>query len=270
MGTTNQQLSKIFLDKETALNQTRVLTKIMVELIGFQRVPMIILDSENVIKDRNLFSARGAGILGFSIFGSKIIYALDKNMNLKLEEIKKFIKENKDRKILIFGFTFMIYEHFYKKLLEQDIKLELQNSILIHGGGWKKLSYKKIDSKEFKKRLFDACSINSIYNYYGMIEQTGSIFVECEYEHFHPSIFSDIIIRKAYDFSAADLGEAGIIQSISILPKSYPGHSLLTEDEGVLLGEDDCKCGRLGKYFQVIGRLKDAEIRGCSDTYESK
>ena len=48
---------------------------------------------------------------------------------------------------------------------------------------------------------------------------------------------------------------------------SYPGHSLLTEDEGILLGEDDCRCGRLGKYFKIVGRIKNAEIRGCSDTY---
>nr|WP_282601556.1 hypothetical protein [Pantoea ananatis] len=42
---------------------------------------------------------------------------------------------------------------------------------------------------------------------------------------------------------------------------------MLTEDVGILLGEDDCSCGRMGKYFQVLGRLKNAEIRGCSDTY---
>ena len=35
------------------------------------------------------------------------------------------------------------------------------------------------------------------------------------------------------------------------MPTSYPGHSLLTEDEGVLLGEDDCTCSRLGKYFKI-------------------
>jgi hypothetical protein len=52
-----------------------------------------------------------------------------------------------------------------------------------------------------------------------------------------------------------------------MLPESYPGHSLLTEDEGVILGEDDCPCGRKGKYFKVMGRLKNAEIRGCGDTY---
>ena len=91
--------------------------------------------------------------------------------------------------------------------------------------------------------------------------------MECEQDHFHASVYSDVIIRRAVDFSIADVGEKGIVQVLSILPESYPGHSLLTEDEGVLLGEDDCPCGRLGKYFKITGRLKNAEARGCSDTY---
>ncbi len=122
--------------------------------------------------------------------------------------------------------------------------------------------------KFLKKKLKLTCGINNIYNYYGMIEQTGSIYMECEYGHLHTSVFSDIIIRNPLDFSISNFGEKGIIQLLSILPYSYPGHSILTEDEGVLLGEDDCSCGRLGKYFTIIGRLKEAEIRGCSDTYE--
>ena len=52
------------------------------------------------------------------------------------------------------------------------------------------------------------------------------------------------------------------IQSIHI-----SGHSILTEDLGTICGIDDCKCGRKGKYFKVHGRIKSAEIRGCSDTY---
>ena len=68
-------------------------------------------------------------------------------------------------------------------------------------------------------------------------------------------------------FSEAEIGETGIIQVVSTIPESYPGHSLLTEDEGCILGEDDCPCGRKGKYFKINGRLKNAEIRGCSDTY---
>jgi hypothetical protein len=91
--------------------------------------------------------------------------------------------------------------------------------------------------------------------------------MECEYGHLHASVFSDVIVRRAKDFSAAGIGERGIIEVVSILPESYPGHALLTEDEGVLLGEDDCPCGRLGKFFRISGRLENAEIRGCSDTY---
>ena len=64
------------------------------------------------------------------------------------------------------------------------------------------------------------------------------------------------------------MGEQGIIQTLSVLPTGVSqAHSLLTEDEGILLGEDDCTCGRLGKYFKIVGRIKNAEIRGCSDTY---
>jgi len=36
------------------------------------------------------------------------------------------------------------------------------------------------------------------------------------------------------------------------------------------MGEDDCPCGRKGKYFVIHGRLKNAEVRGCSDTFERK
>ena len=103
-----------------------------------------------------------------------------------------------------------------------------------------------------------------------MVEQTGCVYVECECGHLHASNFSDIIIRNHLDFHECNVGEKGLIEVVSSIPKSYPGHVLLTEDEGILLGEDDCLCGRKGKYFNVLGRIKNAEIRGCSDTYAAK
>tara|TARA_Y200000002_G_scaffold351212_1_gene329077 strand:- start:220 stop:792 length:573 start_codon:yes stop_codon:yes gene_type:complete len=189
-------------------------------------------------------------------------------MQIDFNALKLFIEKHKDQKILIFGFTFMIYKYFIQELLKSKNKLDLSNSILIHGGGWKKLQSKAITDKKFKNILKELCGISKIHDYYGMVEQTGSIFMQCEEGHMHSSVFSDILIRRPYDFSIANIGEKGIIQTISLIPESYPGNSLLTEDEGILLGEDDCKCGRLGKYFKIIGRIKNAEIRGCSDTYE--
>lgn len=269
-GTSGQAVSRIYLDKETAALQTKVLTRIVSDYLGTQRVPMIIIDSESIIKDRNLFSARGAGILGFSIFGAKRIYALDDSMKLQTELVKEFIEKYKGQRIFLFGFTFMVYQHFYKELKENNIQLDLSNAVLIHGGGWKKLVSESVSSELFRKKLYDVCGIRSVHDYYGMVEQTGTIYMECEQGHLHTPIFADIIIRRAHDFKPAAIGEQGIIQVLSLLPKSYPGHSLLTEDEGIILGEDDCACGRAGKYFKIIGRLKNAEIRGCSDTYAVK
>ena len=115
--------------------------------------------------------------------------------------------------------------------------------------------------------MTDACGLSDVHDYYGMVEQTGCVYMQCEHGHLHASNFSDVLIRRSGDFSLAERGERGIVQVVSVLPLSYPGHSLLTEDEGAVIGEDDCPCGRKGKYFKIFGRLKNAEIRGCSDTY---
>ena len=266
-GTRGQQVSKIYLDRMTSTNQTKVLTKIVSSYIGQKRMPMIILDTSELLKNRAMLSARGAGILGFSIFASDKVYALDENMNLNIDELKAFIEKHQGENILMFGFTFIIWQHFYGELLKTGYHPNLSKGIMIHGGGWKKLESEAVSQEEFKASLKDVCGIEKVFNYYGMVEQTGSIYMECECGHLHTSIFSDIIIRRARDFNVADVGEKGLIEVVSIIPHSYPGHALLTEDEGVILGEDNCPCGRKGKYFKVFGRIKNAEIRGCSDTY---
>lgn len=271
-GTSGQAVSKIYLDRTTSSNQQKTMVKIVSDYTGSSRMPMIILDCPSVVKNRLMFSARGAGILGFSIFGAKKIYALDDDMNLNVEALKEFLEKYKGQKILLFGFTFMVWKHFYKELvrLKDEVSFDLSNGILIHGGGWKKLVNEAVSPEEFRRRLKDICGLDSIHDYYGMVEQTGCIYMQCECGHLHASIFSDVIIRKPEDFSICKKGERGIIQVVSAIPESYPGHSLLTEDEGEILGEDDCPCGRKGKYFKIYGRLKNAEIRGCSDTYAAK
>lgn len=269
-GTTGQAVSKIYLDRETSSLQTKALAKIVSSFVGNQRVPMLILDSAEVIKNRVMFSARGAGILGFSMFGSKRFYALDAEMKLDIEGVRSFLEQYQGQPIFLFGFTFMIWQHFYKQLKKLNIHLDLSNGILIHGGGWKKIVSEKVSPEDFKQRLLEVCGLSQIYDYYGMVEQTGTIYMECECGHLHAPLFSDILIRRTNDFSIARKNEKGLIQVLSILPRSYPGHSLLTEDEGILLGEDDCPCGRKGKYFKILGRIRNAEIRGCSDTYQLK
>lgn len=266
-GTTGQKVSKIYLDKKTSFNQSKVLGEIVEDFIGKERMTFTVIDSEDVVKNRTSFSARGAGILGFSRFGKGRNFILDESMELNLNKLLDLCQESKG-KLLFFGFTFMVWKHFLHEIEKRKLKIDLSQSILIHGGGWKKLKDEQVTDFEFKERLKKATGIKKVFNYYGMVEQTGSIFFECEYGHLHSSDYSDIILRNKEDLSPIkNKNQEGLIQLLSVLPESYPGHSLLSEDIGVILGEDDCKCNRKGKYFKVLGRVENAEIRGCSDTY---
>lgn len=264
-GTTGQAVSRIVLDRQTAANQQKTLRRIVHEFLPDRR-PMLIIDSPSVIKDRTQFSARGAGILGFSIFGARPVYALRDDMTLDFEALETFFEKYGDSNIFVFGFTFMIWQHFVQALRQQGRSYKFKGT-LFHGGGWKKLVEEAVSPQSFKQEVKEVSGIESVHDYYGMVEQTGCIYVECENGRLHASTYSDIIIRDTLDWSVCKIGKKGVIQVVSSLPESYPGHSLLTEDEGVLLGEDDCPCGRKGKTFRVLGRLKNAEIRGCSDTY---
>ncbi len=269
-GTTGQQVSRIYLDRETSALQSKVLSRIMGDFLGKQRLPMVILDSPAVVRNRAMFSARGAGILGFSMFGRDKIYALDENMQMDAEGLKAFLEKHEGEDIFLFGFTFMIWLYFVKELRRTGYRPDLSRGVLVHGGGWKKLADQHISTGAFKQALQETCGLTRVHNYYGMVEQTGSIYMECECGHLHAPVWSDVTIRRPEDFSVADTGEKGLVQVASVLPRSYPGHILLTEDEGRILGEDDCPCGRKGKYFEILGRIQRAEVRGCSDTYEQR
>lgn len=266
-GTTGQRVSRIFLDAGTSANQQKTLFRITSALVGTDRLPMLVIDSKKVLRDRAMFSARGAGILGFSIFGSPVRYALNDDMELDLEAVNAFLEQYRGRKILLFGFTFMIWKHFCRALREKGITLDFGDSVLIHGGGWKKLINEAVSPGEFNRTLRDLAGIRQVADYYGMAEQTGCIYLECPQGHLHASAYSDVLFRRPSDHGLCQAGEPGVIQVLSLLPRSYPGHSLLTEDMGILLGEDDCPCGWRGKYFSVTGRIPKAEVRGCSDTY---
>lgn len=266
-GTTGQQVSKIYLDRETAVSQTHALVEVMKPVLGGKRLPMVILDTKSVLKDRTSFSARGAGILGFSNFGRKHFYALNEDMTVDWDGLRHYLDEHRGSTILLFGFTFMVWEYFYQEAEKQNIQLDMGESILIHGGGWKKLQDEAVDADIFKRELKERFGIRRVHNYYGMVEQVGSIFVECEQGHLHTPNYADVLIRDAITFGPLPMGEQGLIQVMSVLPKSYPGHSLLTEDLGTILGEDNCSCGWKGKYFTVAGRIPKAELRGCSDTF---
>lgn len=269
-GTSGQQPSRIFLDADTARNQTRVLARIMTSFLGPKRLPMLIFDHPSVVKDRRTFSARGAGILGMMTFGRGHVFALkDETMKLDWEAIDKFAENRAGEPIVAFGFTFMVWRYVLQALEASGRRLPFENAILVHSGGWKKLEAEKVSNDTFKAQASALAGFSRVHNFYGMVEQTGSVFVECEAGRLHAPLFADVIVRDALDWSECGVGKPGVVQVLSVLPRSYPGHSLLTEDLGELTGEDDCPCGRMGRTFVIHGRIPKAEVRGCSDTFSS-
>ncbi|HSW04733.1 acyl-protein synthetase [Aquabacterium sp.] len=265
-GTTGQTPSRITLDRITAARQTTALARIMQRFVGRARLPMLIIDHAGVIKDRKSFSARGAGILGLANLGREHVYALREDMSLDLEAVQAFCARHAGAPKLLFGFTFMVWQHFVLALEASGQALDLSGALLVHSGGWKKLLDIAVDNAQFKARVRQVAGDVRVHNFYGMVEQVGSVFVECEAGHLHTPAFADVLVRDPQSWQVLPAGQAGVVQVLSCLPGSYPGHSLLTEDLGTLLGEDDCPCGRLGRHFHIHGRLPRAELRGCSDT----
>jgi hypothetical protein len=263
-GTTGE-VSRIYLDKAAAATQTRQLGATLQTVLGPQRLPMLIVDTKSILKDRRSFSARGAGVLGMATFGRDHVWALDDDGAVDLDGIRGFLDKHGDQPFLIFGFTYLVWLHLYE--IAREHGLDLGNGILIHSGGWKKLVDRAVSPEEFRNRLA-AVGLTRIHNFYGMVEQIGTIFLEGPTGgSLYCPDFADVVVRDPETWAELPPGQPGLIEVVSTLPTSYPGHVLLTEDLGVVHGVDDGDWP--GKRFSVLGRLPRAEARGCSDTYRS-
>jgi hypothetical protein len=220
------------------------------------------------MRDRLRFNARVAGVLGMMNFGRNHFYALDENMRLDREGLTRFLEQHGGKPFLMFGFTFMAWQYLLEPLRGQGVRFD--NGILIHSGGWKKLEAQKVANEEFRRQWREQTGLERIYNFYGMVEQVGSVYLEGDDGYLYPPNFADVIIRDPYTWRALPLGETGVIQVLSILPLSYPGHSIVTEDLGVVHSIDAGAGGRMGKAFSVLGRVPRAELRGCSDVHAAE
>jgi len=263
-GTSSNNPSKIYLDKKNSLDQIKALKKIIQHHIGDERLPMMIIDKKSSIINSNGFDAKKAAFFGFSIFGRDFFYIIKENGSIDYDGLNKFLK-NSNSKFIIFGFTYLVFEILFNKLDKKKLNQDLSNGIILHGGGWKKMEKFKISNNEFKINLTKKLNIKKFLNYYGLAEQTGSIFLECKCGYFISSNYSDVLIRDE-KLNLCKKSQKGFIQIISLLPTSYPGHNILTQDIGEIIDQKKCRCNLNGTRFVVHGRAKKAEVRGCSDT----
>jgi hypothetical protein len=175
-GTTGQAVSRVPLDAESSSIQQRALASSLRHVLGKERLPMLVIDTEEVFKNPKLMSARGAGVLGLMRYGRNHSFGLRPNLEPDVDAIKRFLGDLEGRPFFMFGFTFLVWTSFYEKL--RDKGLDLSSGVLIHSGGWKKMAERAVSNADFRTALDEAFGLKRIHNFYGMVEQIGSIFLE--------------------------------------------------------------------------------------------
>jgi len=215
--------------------------------------------------------ARGAAIQGLQPFASETTHCLclgeQGELQLELDKIKSFVQGREDSELLVYGFTFILWNHLVKPLEAAGISFHLPKARIFHSGGWKRLQDQAVEKSVFNDRLAQVfgTSPDRIVDFYGMIETVGVIYPDCPAGNKHGPVFGDVIVRDPLTLKPVAAGEHGIVQVCSVLPTSFPGHLLLTEDMAQVLGYDGCPCGRRGISFRFAGRIPQAELRGCGN-----
>lgn len=272
-GTTSNLVSKVPLNKNTIINQTKALAGTISHYLGKKRKLFLVIDHEGINMPNQEISARTMGVRGLSMYANKTFFLLkeekDGNLTLNYPVIRELIEKYKDADIYIFGFTYIIWSIFYKQMISENLCLKFKSGKLFHSGGWKKLEEKEISKDLFSKKMADIFSLHKkdVHDFYGMAEQGGVIFVDCKYGNKHVPNFATVIVRDFQTLKSCDFNITGLIQVTSTLADSYYDQAILTEDTGYIVGIDDCRCGKKGEYFRFKSRVKSAEIKGCGDTF---
>ncbi len=270
-ATTSQMPSRVVLDAPTSRRMTKGVVSIVRDFIGSSRRPYLVVDTQELMRRGDAMGARSAAIQGLNPFASSTTYCLNSNdrgeLTLDLEKVKSFADAHSNEEVLVYGFTYILWNHLVKPLLTEKICLNLPNVRILHSGGWKRLQDQAVEKTVFNAQLARVfgCLPQCIIDFYGMVESVGVIFPDCPEGNKHSPSFGEVVIRNPLTLEPVAAGDHGIVQVCSILPTSFPGNLLLTEDMAQLISYDGCPCGRRGVSFRFAGRIPKAELRGCGN-----
>ena len=261
-GTSGRAVSRVALDDQAVRLQARALSAVLRVVLGPARLPMLIIDSRETLNGPGATSARAAGILGMMKLGRAYAFALEDGGGPDLPALAGFLADHGRRPFLVYGTTAVVWGQFHRALEARGLTLDFGQGVLIHGGGWKRLAAEAVDRATFRAGLARSCNLTRIHDFYGMAEQIGTVFLEGGDGLLHPPGFADVIIRDPATWQPLPPGQVGVIQVLSLLPRSYPGHALVTGDLGVVEAVD-APGGWPGQGVRVLGRVAGAAVRGC-------
>ena len=155
---------------------------------------------------------------------------------------------------LLFGAAFGLLD------LVEDQRVPLpEDAVVIETGGMK--TYRQeITRDALHRRLADGFLIDEsqVYSEYGMCELMSQCYTRGDHVFYPPPWMRFQIMDPEDPRHTVPDGEVGAL-ALFDLANVYTVSPLLTEDRAV----------RVGRGFTVLGRLSDAELRGCNFLVES-
>jgi phenylacetate-coenzyme A ligase PaaK-like adenylate-forming protein len=270
-ATTGQVPSRVVLDAETAKRMTKGVTTIIKDFIGSARRPYLVIDTPENLSTQGELGARGAAIQGLGAFATEVVCCLrrdpDGNTDLDLEKLLACAAKWREAEVLAYGFTYVIWTHLVQPLQCRGITLDIPNVRVLHSGGWKRLEREAVTRDVFIGAVASVfgCSADRVIDFYGMVENVGVVYPDCEYGNKHVPAFAEIVVRNPLTLAPVAAGQQGLVQVCSVLPTSFPGFLVLTDDMAEVIDYDECPCGRRGTSFRFAGRVPKVEVRGCGN-----
>lgn len=165
------------------------------------------------------------------------------------ERLQRLSDRSRDEAVslIVFGAAFGLLD-----LMETASFSLPSNAIVIETGGMK-THRREIARATLHRRLKEGFGVASVRSEYGMCELLSSCYSR-QGDVFHPPPWMRFrVVDPAYPFESLEEGREGALAVLD-LANAYSASAVLTQDRAVQCGDG----------FAVLGRLENAELRGCN------
>jgi hypothetical protein len=266
-ATTSGVSSLVALDRASSELQSASTLAIFKDFVGDAVRPLLVLDNSRSLLTRGEVSARVAAALSLRPLASEIHFLLedaDDPGSMKWDSLAEQLSGHDD--LLVYGFTWVLWLAWGAANIPAEIRDLLAGKRIhfVHSGGWKKLEAAQVDRQTFDARLLARLHPDSrVVDFYGLVEQAGIVYPLCAEGFRHVPGWAEVLVRDPWTLDSLT-GEPGQLQLMNTLARGAPYHNVLTEDLG-RIEPGECPCGRSGKRFELLGRVPNAEVRGCAN-----
>ena len=165
----------------------------------------------------------------------------------RFDELHSALHDSKARRKVLFGVTYALLD------FAEYISTPIPELVIIETGGMKGRR-EEITREELHKKLIRAFSVDSIFSEYGMTELLSQAYTRGGLL-FTPSSLMRVMIRDVTDpFCLLDHHKQGAVNIID----------LANLDTCAFIATDDLGITHNALQFEILGRIDNSDIRGCS------